>query len=219
MEYFISGIMPFGANFAPKNWVFCAGGLLAINDHQAVFALMGTGYGGDGRVSFGVPDLRGRAPIGVGTGHGLSTVQRGQPLGSETHTLTLDDLPAHSHEATFKPYASSGLSSFNAITTVKMRVSDTAADSESPVNAYLADTHSEYAGDKVKTYGYAASDPTGPAKYLDSQAFEATTTITGGSSGTVTVANTGLGDSFSLRGPGLGMYYILSLGGIFPARN
>ncbi len=82
---FIGEISMFGGNFAPRGWAFCDGQLLAISSNTALFSLLGTTYGGDGRTTFALPDLRGRAPIHVGHGPGLSTVTLGQKLGSEDH--------------------------------------------------------------------------------------------------------------------------------------
>jgi microcystin-dependent protein len=79
-------------NFAPKGWAFCNGQLLPINQNQALFALLGTMYGGDGRVNFALPDLRGRAPVHVGMG--LTQGQRG---GKAAHTLISTEMPAHNH--------------------------------------------------------------------------------------------------------------------------
>lgn len=90
-------IMMFAGNFAPRGWAFCDGQLLAIAQNEALFALLGTIYGGDGRSSFGLPDLRGRAPIHAGNGPGLSSYRIGQRGGAETTTLTSAHLPSHSH--------------------------------------------------------------------------------------------------------------------------
>jgi microcystin-dependent protein len=79
-------------NFAPKGWAFCSGQLLPINQNQALFSLLGTTYGGDGRVTFGLPDLRGRTPIHQGAGFTL-----GQKGGEEFHTITMNEMPTHEH--------------------------------------------------------------------------------------------------------------------------
>ena len=96
---FIGQMSAFGFNFAPRGWAHCNGQLLAISQNTALFSLLGTTYGGDGRTTFGLPDLRGRAPIHMGTGPGLSPVRIGQRGGSETVTLGLANLPSHSHTA------------------------------------------------------------------------------------------------------------------------
>jgi microcystin-dependent protein len=100
MEPFLGMISIFGFNFAPRGWAFCQGQLLPIAQNTALFALLGTIYGGDGRTTFALPDLRGRVPIGMGTGPGLSLRQIGQRLGTETNTLTTSNLPSHTHTAT-----------------------------------------------------------------------------------------------------------------------
>jgi microcystin-dependent protein len=97
---YIGQIKIFAGNFAPQGWVFCDGRLLAIAEYDALFALIGTTYGGDGQVTFAVPDLRGRLAINQGTGPGLSSYSMGQALGSETVTLTPTQLPAHTHAVT-----------------------------------------------------------------------------------------------------------------------
>lgn len=90
-------LMLFGGNFCPRAWYPADGQLLPIASNTALFSLLGTIYGGDGRTTFALPDLRGRAPIGEGHGPGLSTIQLGQRGGTETHTLTIAEMPSHSH--------------------------------------------------------------------------------------------------------------------------
>jgi microcystin-dependent protein len=91
-EPFLSEIRIFSFNFAPRGWALCNGQLLPINQNQALFSLLGTTYGGDGRVNFGLPNLQGRTPIHVGGGHTL-----GERGGEEIHTLNLSELPTHTH--------------------------------------------------------------------------------------------------------------------------
>lgn len=98
MEPFIAQIMLFGGNFAPRGWAFCDGQLLAISSNSALFSLLGTSYGGDGRTTFGLPDLRGRVPMHAGTGPGLTSRRIGQTTGVEDVTLTAAQMPSHSHE-------------------------------------------------------------------------------------------------------------------------
>tara|TARA_A100001391_G_scaffold71050_1_gene45374 strand:+ start:9438 stop:9953 length:516 start_codon:yes stop_codon:yes gene_type:complete len=95
-EPFLAEIRMVGFNFAPRGWAFCNGQILPINQNQALYALLGTTYGGDGRVSFALPDLCGRAPVHPGTAAGDNIVQ-GDKFGAETHTLVEAEIPNHTH--------------------------------------------------------------------------------------------------------------------------
>ena len=125
MEPFLGQIIMFGGNFAPRSWAFCDGQLLSIQQNTALFSILGTTYGGDGRTTFGLPDLRGRVPVhaGNGPGPGLSAWRIGQKGGSETNTLTVQQLPAHNH-------------------TGSLKVSNQAGEETDPTGAYLGNTES-----------------------------------------------------------------------------
>ena len=99
---FLGEICWFGGNFAPRGFSFCDGQLLSISSNTALFSILGTTYGGDGRTTFGLPDMRGRVPIhdGFGTGPGLSSYRIGERGGLEQVTLTTAQLPSHSHGVT-----------------------------------------------------------------------------------------------------------------------
>ncbi len=94
---FVGEIRIFGGNFAPQGWAFCNGQLMSISENDALFALIGTTYGGDGQTTFSLPDLQGRLPMHMGTGPGLSTRTIGEQGGVETVTLSVNQIPAHSH--------------------------------------------------------------------------------------------------------------------------
>src|SRR3954466_14185985 len=102
-EPFLSEIRIMSFPFAPKGWALCNGQLMPINQNQALFSLLGTTFGGDGRVNFALPDLRGRAPIHVGSGHTL-----GERGGEEAHTLSIGELPTHTHALNASTVASGG---------------------------------------------------------------------------------------------------------------
>jgi len=97
-EPFVGEIRMFAGNFAPRGWAFCDGQLLAVSQNDALFSLLGTIYGGDGRTTFGLPDMRGRIPIHAGAGPGLSDRRLGAKGGDENVTLTTNQLPSHTHE-------------------------------------------------------------------------------------------------------------------------
>ncbi|MEI2385953.1 tail fiber protein [Breoghania sp. JC706] len=96
-EPFVGEIRMFAGNFAPRGWAFCDGQLLAISQNDALFSLFGTIYGGDGRTTFGLPDLRGRIPLHQGHGPGLSERRLGSKGGGENETLTVNQMPSHTH--------------------------------------------------------------------------------------------------------------------------
>jgi microcystin-dependent protein len=117
MDPFIGEIRLVPFNFAPKGWAICAGQMLPINQNQALFALLGTTYGGDGRTTFALPDLRGRIPVGAGQPPTGSDYPLGATGGQETVELTTGQLPGHSHP---------------------VNASSAAATSKSPATAYPA---------------------------------------------------------------------------------
>ena len=101
-EPFLGEIKIISWNFPPKGWAFCNGQLLPINQNQALFSILGTTYGGDGRTTFGLPNLQGRSPMHVGNG-----IVLGELGGETTHTLNISELPAHTHVPVGSPNAAS----------------------------------------------------------------------------------------------------------------
>jgi len=122
-EHYIGEIRMFGGNFAPRNWALCAGQIITINSNQTLYSLLGTTYGGDGRTSFGLPDLRSRVPMGEGSGPGLTPRPWGLKFGEEWHYLSTNEMPAHTHS---------------------LMASKDTADSNNPGNQTLADTGSSW---------------------------------------------------------------------------
>lgn len=105
-EPFIAQIVMFGGNFAPRGWAFCDGQLLSISSNSALFSILGTTYGGDGRTTFGLPDLRGRVAMHPGNGPGLTSRRLGEKGGVEQVTLNINQIPSHTHGA--KAYSGQG---------------------------------------------------------------------------------------------------------------
>jgi microcystin-dependent protein len=128
-EPFLSEIRIMTFNFAPKGWAFCNGQILPINQNQALFALIGTIYGGDGRVTFALPDLRARVPIHMGSGHTL-----GERAGEPAHTVSLTELPAHTHAAMASSTVGDAVNPTNAALAAASNVYR-AADNLTPLNA------------------------------------------------------------------------------------
>lgn len=100
MEGTIGEIRMFAGNFAPRTWAFCQNQTLAIAQNTALFSILGTTYGGNGQTTFALPDFRGRVAVGTGTGPGLPNVTLGEMAGSQTTTLTINNMPAHTHPVT-----------------------------------------------------------------------------------------------------------------------
>lgn len=122
MEGYISEIRLWAANFAPQYWLFCQGQILAISSNTALFSLLGTTYGGNGSTTFALPDLRGRVPVGVGAGPGLTSRSLGQQGGFESVTLTTTHMPAHTHT----------------VASALLKAQSGAANQKNPANAALA---------------------------------------------------------------------------------
>lgn len=119
MDPFLGEIRIFAGNFAPKGWAFCDGSLLQIRQFTALFSLLGVNYGGDGKVTFALPDLRGRAAMHWGEGAGLAPRYLGEMGGAPNHTLLLTEIPSHTH--------------------VPSAVNNTAANSTTPIEAVWSD--------------------------------------------------------------------------------
>jgi microcystin-dependent protein len=96
-EPFLGEIRLFGFNYAPNGWAFCQGQLLPIAQNSALFALLGTMYGGNGQTTFALPDFRGRVPVGMGQGPGLPSYTQGEMSGEVSHTLIISEMPSHNH--------------------------------------------------------------------------------------------------------------------------
>jgi microcystin-dependent protein len=96
-DQYLGEIRMVGFNFAPAGWMLCDGSLLQVSQYQALFALLGVTFGGDGIRTFGLPDLRGRSPVGMGTGPGLTDITQGELEGSESVIMSQAQMPAHTH--------------------------------------------------------------------------------------------------------------------------
>lgn len=135
-EAYISQIEIFGFNFAPKGWAFCAGQTLSIQQNQALFALLGTTYGGNGVQTFALPDLRGRLPLGYGQGPGLSNYDLGQAGGTEAVTLLQNQVPPHTHLLNADAATTSGLTNTPSSSRTLGQSSGSAPSGNFAVNIY-----------------------------------------------------------------------------------
>lgn len=108
MDPFIGQIIMFGGNFAPRGWAFCSGQLLPIAQNSALFSILGTIYGGDGRTTFALPELRGRVAVHAGQGPGLTNRPLGSRGGAQDTTILTQNMPSHNHTATMRAESAAG---------------------------------------------------------------------------------------------------------------
>ncbi|MFC0349808.1 phage tail protein [Undibacterium danionis] len=227
MDVFIGTVMAVGFNFAPRGWMFCNGQILSIAQNSALFALLGTTYGGDGMSTFGLPDLRGRVAVGGqpgGPGPGLTNIVMGEKAGTNNVTviatgnvsisLTIANLPAHSHPATVD------ISGLGATTHVTVGAGTTGVLAAASNNGGLTATSGGQSGAAI--YLPAGTAPTSPVDLGG-----VTTAITGSASaatqntgsGTPLVAPVSTSALTSIMQPYIGLNYIIATEGIFPSRN
>ena len=214
-EPFMGQITIYPFNFAPSQWAFCQAQLMSISQNSALFALLGTTYGGDGVTTFALPDLRGRFPLGTGNSPQFGSFQLGQMAGTQNVSLTNTNLPTHNHVATFTGTGGGGAP---VPPTITINVSaDPATAAAAPAGGYLST--SKAAGPGVVTNIYAATATAGTTALN-----AATAVATGGSGGgitggTVAVQPAGQSLPFSVTNPYLALNFCIALTGIFPTRG
>lgn len=201
-----------GLNFAPRDFAFCHGQLLSISQFQALYSLLGTNYGGDGRSSFGLPDLRGRVPVGAGQGTGTSFYPLGQLGGQEKVTLSLNEMPSHSHAAVVPPQPNI-TGSFNGTASLSLACNSAEGSSNSPVNNYPAAVPA-ISKIPVEAYSNSHNDSMGPQN----------ASVSGSASmdlpqQNVTVGQTGGNLAHDNVQPYQAVNYIIATQGLYPPRN
>lgn len=201
---FLGEVKMFAGNFTPRGWALCQGQLMSISQNQALFAVIGTLYGGDGRTTFALPDYRGRVARGTGSGPGLQTAIIGQKGGTEFKVLSLLEMPIHNHTAVF---TSAGATPTN-ITISIPAVADEGNEAEPSPNSNLA----VGTADGNETTMYSTANPDTNLKPFTASALVS-------ASGTVSVGQTGGSQSFDNRQPFTTINYIICTEGVFPARN
>ncbi|NMH59127.1 phage tail protein [Alteromonas sp. MYP5] len=202
---YIGGMCLFAGNFAIRDYAKAEGQILQIATNTALFSILGTTYGGDGRTTFALPDLRGRTPVGAGQGPGLSNIQLGQKGGRETATLNVSNLPSHNHTASTTVTISNDSSGSSAV----LRALAASANTTDPTGSVLADSPPR---EEIYNTGLPSVDMGADAIVLDVQ-------ISSTASATTTVGNTGGSTPFDVRSPYVGMTWLIALQGIFPPRS
>ncbi|WP_275315183.1 phage tail protein [Tenacibaculum bernardetii] len=191
-EGLIGEIKLFAGNFAPRGWAFCDGQIMSISQNTALFSILGTIYGGDGRTTYALPDLRGRAPIGPRTGPGLSNYRQGTKGGKELNVLNSTQLPSHNHSVIINN---------NGTVSIPVNTEAGNEDEANPGGGVLANTGADN----------FSSEFTATAKYNAS-----TITVQGISASTT---NTGSNLSVDNKQPYLASNYIICLFGVYPNRQ
>lgn len=214
-DQYLATIQMVGYNFIPRGFGSCSGSLIDIAQNTALYSLIGTYYGGNGRTTFGLPDFRGRAPVSFGTGNGMNPIDIGQTYGAEFHTLSILEMPAHTHTADFKPTGGGAGTPITATATVNVISGKSGNTVTDPTDAYLA--QGPTAGPKS---GEVFSKGT-PNAVMASDAVSVNITGGGGgiTGGSVQVDNTGSSRSFALSGPRLAVNFIICMEGTYPSRN
>jgi microcystin-dependent protein len=211
-DQYLGEIRMVGFNFAPVGWALCNGQTLSISANNALFALLGTTYGGNGTTNFNLPDLQGRFPLHAGAGAGLPVYVQGEKAGTPNVTLTNSQLPSHTHVATFTPSGGS-----TPTVNVTVQGASGAGTTATAAGNYIAGVTSAIGTGIVKTSNLYV--PPASAGALGNIAGASATITGGGSGGTVTNALTGSGLPFSVQNPYLAVYFIIALSGIFPSRG
>lgn len=194
---FLGEIKAVGFNFAPMGWAFCYGQQMIPSQNSALYALLGTLFGGSGTTTFNLPDLRGRCIIGQGQGPGLSNMVMGQSAGSENTQLQVANMPLHNHTAT--------ISGSGAIT---FKMSGDTADSADPTGAMFA---------KIKSGTNFQNDYDKTPSTVITMSPDSATLDT--SKLTVAISNTGSGAAFNNIPPYLVLNYIIATQGLYPTRD
>lgn len=209
-DQYLGEIRMVGFSYAPQGWALCNGQTLSISTNNALFALLGTTYGGNGTTTFNLPDLQGRLPLHAGNGAGLPVYTLGQMAGTPSVTLTQQQMPQHTHVATFTPSGGGGTPAVN----VTVNGSSATGTTSSPTGNYLAGAAS-VPGHTPSLYVPGSPAPAGLGPIAGVSA-----TISGvsGGGGTVTNALAGGNLPVAIEPPYLAVYFIIALTGIFPSR-
>jgi microcystin-dependent protein len=204
-DNYVGSLCAFGGDFDIRNWAKTEGQLLPISQNIALYSVLGTTYGGDGRTTFALPDLRGRSPIGQGQGPGLQRYSLGQKGGTETHTLNILQLPSHNHTASTTIINTVDSSA----STIVLRALAGAASTNDPTGAVLANSPNR---ENIYNDGLPSVNMSADAISFNLDVAVSSTPIT-------TIEHTGSSQAFNIRGPYLAVTWLIALEGRFPSRQ
>lgn len=200
-EPYLGTLTTFGGTFTIENWAMCFGQIQAISENTALFSLLGAQYGGDARTTFGLPDLRGRSPVGQGQMPGGHDYTQGFKMGREFVTMTLAQMPSHNHQAVFTPSGGGGSAKG------RLQVATNDANTKVPdESTYLAANSSS---------GYFKP---GFQQATLTEIQGLTVAGGGGTSGTVTVGDTGNSVPINIINPVMPLNWLIAMQGIYPSR-
>ncbi len=210
MDGYLGTIMVFAGNYAPKNWAYCYGQLANIAQNQALYSILGINYGGDGRTTFGIPDLRGRVVVGTGTGPGLTPVPLSYMSGFERVPIAISNLPAHNHDAAA---TIQGLLPVTGAIQAIMNINDSDSDGgETGNDKFLGHSTS---GDLYANSSNGSTLNTGAITVSTS----GMSVNTAGATVIATTANTGGSIPLYNMQPFTGLNYIICIDGLYPSRS
>lgn len=201
MEGYLGEIRAFAGNFIPQYWALCNGNQMQISTNNALYSIIGTFYGGDGRTYFNLPNLQGRVPIGIGNGPEFTGVALGSAYGAKQAVLTITNMPTHNHTAILTNTTITGTASGN----ITPKCCGDGGDKNTPTSNAIAAFNNGFVS---------------PSDAGDSMApIPASLTVNGTASGTVAIGNTGGGQAFNIIQPSLGIQWIICVQGIYPSRS
>lgn len=210
---YIGEIKLHAGTFAPRDWLFCQGQVLAIASYEALYSVIGDQFpGGDGTTTFALPDLRGRTPIGAGAGPGLTPRVQGQGGGTEAVSLLTNQMPSHDHVITNTPTVTNNLTATGSGT---LKCSNQAGETSNPAGAFPAKTKA-VGGDDIYT-----ADASKATSTMDADALDISTALQGDIEVAVSsdCGNTGAGLAHENMQPWLCLNYIINFQPLYPPRN
>lgn len=202
-EPYIGQVCMFAGSFAPRGWAFCQGQLLSIAQNSALFSILGTTYGGNGQTTFGLPDLRGRLPLGPGQGPGLTPIVAGEMSGTENVTILSTQMPMHTHATTTTATATS---------TGTLQVAGTGSNASATPSATNNVLGASVAGGPPSAAIWSDA-LTNPVTLANPETIDTSVNVN------VTVQTAGGSQPLPIRNPYLGINFIIALEGVFPSRN
>lgn len=204
MEGTIGEIRLFASNFAPRTWAYCAGQTVALRSNVALYSILGTTYGGDGTNTFMLPDLQGRVAVGTGQGAGLSAYSLGEKTGTETVTLTINEMPAHTHAAMAQP-------GIGASANVNLLAVNSSGGASTPGGNFI--------GEDSSGQGFTSYASSGTPAAMDPRSIQIANVQANVNTMIVQLGGTGSNQPHNNLQPYTALNYVICMNGVFPYRD